>query len=271
MRIAAVFVLFCSAYAAEPDAIPYDGTQISPAETQAFLEKICPGHVIAAGCSVCAAQTGFPNNVENWQLRAIVFGHFLSSTSEGALVTGFGCESHAAGLGGGFLFTKDGASWRKVWYGASEAEDHCKKLTAADGRDLLVCEAQDMHQGFADTFLYVMVPGKTEENGLNIFFSVDDSLGSCVSLPDGAVESGSIESVSFHGTRIVVVAQVGKAIVPQKVLEDCGMSNFQRKPIITTVRRRYEFLFDGQNVTPIPGNPPTEAPVTSWSPATRQK
>jgi len=220
-----------------------------------------------------------PPSAQTWELRTITFGHFLGPASEDALVSGTGCEPHSNGMSGAYLFTRERSSWRKVWYGAGENASDCKKLTGSDGRDFLVCEGQDMHQGVADSFLYLLDagqdPGKREDNTLDIFFGLDDSLGSCTQLPDGTAVSGSIKSVSFspssepHAVRISVTARLGKAAIPAKILYDCNQSDGKIRPKIATVLRRYEFLFDGRKVVLDSKNPPTEhawaiAPQTSF-------
>jgi hypothetical protein len=272
-------VLFVAAfcYGDQWNSIPSDAAKVPPQEAQRFLEIICPGHASATGCTVCPPET--PLSAQTWQLRAVTFGRFLAATSEDALVSGFGCEPHSNLMSGAYLFTKEGPSWRKVWYSPGENAANCKKLYGSDGRDLLVCEASDMHQGVADSFLYLLDPGQDpgsrKDNSLDIFFDVTDSLGSCVMLPDDTTLSGKIESVSFtaasapHAMRITVIARLGKAAVPTEILYACNQSNFKRRPIIATTLRRYQFLFDGKKVVPGHRNPPmhfaaADAPNTSY-------
>ncbi len=238
-----IFVVAAYCHAAQLGAIPSDAAKVSAAEAQQFLEMICPGHASATGCSVCPPETPF--SAQSWNLETITFGHYLGPASEDAFVSGFGCEPHSNGMSGAYLFTKEGSSWRKVWYGAGENASDCKKLTGSDGRDLLVCEGADMHQGVGDWFLYLLDagqdPSKREDNTLDIFFGVDDSLGGCTQLPDGAVVSGAIESVSFspakapHAVRISVTARLGKAAIPAKILSDCYI---KPNPTIAAVRIR---------------------------------
>jgi hypothetical protein len=119
-------------------------------------------------------------------------------------------------------------------------------------------------------------PSKRQEDTLDIFFGLDDSLGGCTELPDGTVLTGAIESVFFspakaHTVRISVTARLGKAAIPAKIMNDCDQSNGKIRPAIATVPRRYEFLFDGRKVVPDAKNPPTKyawavAPLTSYSP-----
>ena len=260
-------------------SIPSDAAKVSPAEVRQFLALICPGHSPAMGCSLCPPE--MPFSAQTWDLRTVTFGHFLTAKSEDALVSGVGCEPHSNGMSGAYLFTKEASSWRKVWYGPGENASDCKRVTASDGRDLLVCEGADMHQGVGESFLYLLDaghdPSKREDNSLDIFFGLYDSLGSCTQLQDGTL-SGKIESVSLipasalGAVRITVTARLGKAVIPDKILYSCNQSDFKRRPTIATVLRRYQFVFDGQKVVPDERNPPTEngwavAPMTSYSAA----
>src|SRR5450432_3343045 len=92
--------------------IPNDAARLPPIEAQSLLKQICPDHAYEAGCEVCPK--GMAGGAGNWELRAIFPAHFLTPFSQDALVSGFGCESHADGVGGSFLFTKKGSSWIRV-------------------------------------------------------------------------------------------------------------------------------------------------------------
>jgi len=128
--------VFCSGGQAE--LIPSDAAKTSPAEARQFVDMICPGQAIAMGCSNCPAETSSGDSGARWKVRTITFGHFLGANSEDALVSGSGCEDHADGYSGAYLLTKQGSSWRKVWYAPAEKAEDCKKLSGSDGRDLLV-------------------------------------------------------------------------------------------------------------------------------------
>lgn len=265
-------------------SIPSDAAHLPATEVQSFLQKICPGETKGAGCAVCPAE--MPPSAQTWDLKAIVLGHFLSFSSEDALVSAFGCESHANGMSGSYLFTRDGSSWRKVRYEAGVNASDCKKLTGLDGRDRLVCAADDMHQGFADEFLYLLDPGRdpstidpmNDTSRGDIFFDVNDSLRSCVKLQDGTVLSGAMERVEFvlleeaRQVRIVVTARLGRAIVPNDVFRKACAAGLSSGLRIATVVRRYEFVFDGQEIVPSDKNPPMRnrtavAPQTSFTTA----
>jgi hypothetical protein len=273
----AVLVLAAICCEGQSNRVLSDAARVPPQEAHHFLELICPGNASADGCAVCPPE--MPQSSQNWQLRTITFGHFQAPNSEDALVAGVGCEDHANLMSGAYLLTKQGPSWRKVRYEPGQNADDCKKLPGSDGRDRLVCLSADMHQGFSDSFLYLMdpgrAPGKPEDNSLDVFLDVTDSLGSCVALPDGTVLSGKIESVSFapssepHTVRITVDTRLGKAVIPEKIMSACSGSASKPKLTVATVAQRYEFLFDGQKTVPLPGNPmtqngTTDAPITSY-------
>jgi len=242
-------------------AIRSDAAQLPPSEAQNLIELICPGEAGASSCAVCPQGMAFSD--QRWGLRSITFGHFVSAGSEDALISGFGCESHADGDSGSFLLSKDG-SWRKVRYLQGMNAFHCKKLTGSDSRDCLVCASDDMHFGVADSFLYLLDPGRDPATldplddttrGVS-FFAVDDSLGGCVTYPKGFVQSGSIDRVEFaalrapHQVRIIVFARLGKAMVPDGVLKracESGIPNLK----LATVLRRYEFIFNGSKIAPV--------------------
>jgi hypothetical protein len=258
------------------DWIRSDAARLSPPEVHGFLELICPGNTSASGCAVCPQDTSSPGGV--WNLRAITLGHFVSPASEDVLISGFGCESHADGWSGTFLFTKDGSSWRRVRYLQGMNAFDCKKLPGSDDRDRLVCAAGDMHFGVADSYLYLLDPGRDPatldplddtSRGVS-FFAVDDSLGGCVTYPKGFVQSEAIDRVEFmalptkHHVRIAVFARLGKAMVPEDVLQKACESG-QPDLKLATVSRRYEFIFNGRNIVPLRSNPSLDAPRTSYS------
>ncbi len=254
-----------------------DAAQLPAAEVQGFLELICPGQTSDSGCKVCPKDTAFtpPASTQTWDLKAIITGHFVSLTSDDALVSGMGCEPHAARMSGSYLFTRDGSAWRKVRYEAGVNAFDCKKMTGLDSRDRLVCAANDMHQGFGDEFLYLLDPGNDASGG-DIFFDVGDGLQSCVRLPDGTVLSGAIERVEFvpleldRQVRIVATARLGRAVVPNDIFRKACAPGLPNGLRLTTVLRRYGFVFDGQEIVPAADNPPLSnrsavAPRTSYT------
>jgi hypothetical protein len=258
--------------------IPSDAAHLPSSEVQSLLSLICPNQAAASGCEACPQDT--TGGAEKWELRAIYLGHFLSPSSQDALVSGFGCEPHSDGVGGSYLLTGSGSSWTKIRYVAGLIAWDCKKLAGADGRDRLVCGLVDGNQGHMSSSLSLADPGvdltKTDtlerqfERGYELdnrgvgFFGVEDTTGAM----EPRVQREFIERVEFEKAageqvRIDVSARAGWADVPSGVVEKAAAA--QGPPVIVaTVPQQYDFVFDGTEIHPAPNNP-KDAPQTSYS------
>jgi hypothetical protein len=265
----------------EPEKwIPSDAARLSPSATERLLVQICPGHSNESGCDVCPKDTS--GGAEKWEIKTVFSGHFVSLSSEDALVSGSGCESHGDDFGGSFLLTKHGLSWHKVRYVAGLIAFDCHKLTGSDGRDRLICGQSDTWFGDQVSSVCIHDPGvdliKTDtldaqfarghalDNRGDCFFHVEDTTGGM----GKSFQRGFIQRVEFAGiasrrqTRIVVFVRLGRANVPEEVVMN-GAKGAGPNPNIATLPRRYEFTFDGAKVLPAPNNPPLQFPVTSYS------
>jgi hypothetical protein len=265
----------------EPEKwIPSDAARLSPSATKGLLVQVCPGHNNDSGCDVCPKDAN--SGAGKWELKAVFPGHFVSPSSEDALVSGSGCESHADDFGGSFLLTKQGLSWHKVRYVAGLIAFDCHKLTGSDGRDRLICGKADSWQGDqvssvcihdpgvdlieTDTLDAQFARGHALDNRGDCFFGVEDTTGGMAE----SFQRGFIQRVEFagipltHRTRIVVFARMGRANVPEEVVTK-GATGAGPNPTVATLPRRYEFTFDGAKVLPAPNNPPLQPPVTSYS------
>ena len=265
----------------EPEKwIPSDAARLSPLATERLLVQICPGQSSESGCDVCPKDTNSPGG--RWEIKAVFSGHFVSRSSEEALVSGSGCASHGNDFGGSFLLTKHGLSWRKVRYVAGLIAFDCHKLTGSDGRDRLICGQSDSWMGDEVSSVCLHDPGvdltKTDtpdaqfargfalDNRGDCFFHVEDATGGM----GKSFQRGFIQRVGFAGmasrrqTRILVFARLGRASVPEEVVIKSA-TGAAPGPRIATLPRRYEFAFDGAKVLPAPNNPPMQFPVTSYS------
>lgn len=91
---ALILLVTACCHAAQFGVIPSDAVKVSPAETQHFLDMICPGQnsapgaeraaigITAAGCTPCPEPEEMPQSPQTWQLRTITFG--LLAPSAGA-------------------------------------------------------------------------------------------------------------------------------------------------------------------------------------------
>jgi hypothetical protein len=258
----------------EPEKwIPSDAARLSPSATKGLLVQICPGHSNESGCDVCPKDTG--GGREKWEIKAVFSGHFVSPSSEDALISGSGCASHADDFGGSFLLTKQGLSWHKVRYVAGLIAFDCHKLTGSDARDRLICGQADSWQGDeyssvcihdpgvdlikTDTLVAQFARGYALDNRGDCFFGVEDTTGGV----GKSFQREFIQRVEFaglpskHQTRIVVFTRLGRASVPEEVGRKAA-SDAGPNLNIGTLPRRYEFVFDGARVQAVP-------PLTSYS------
>jgi hypothetical protein len=181
-----LLVVVCCCFGQETPKWIHSDAVDDPVKVGSMLEKICPG------CQICpegSARVG-----ERWEVRSIFLGHFLSPLSEDALVSGFGCESHADSWGGSILLTKAQSSWRQIRYVPGMIAYDCKKLTGSDGRDRLACGNSDAHQGYAYSRLYLIDPAAVSSDVQGVeFFRVEDTMGAGENLR----ETGIIDRVTF--------------------------------------------------------------------------
>lgn len=91
-----------------------------------------------------------------WQADGLLFGHFLSPTSEDVAINCYACENHPDLWGGTLLLTKRSGEWQPVWYRAGIITRHCRRVTLATGRQILFCEEPDGGMGHRFHLLYLV-------------------------------------------------------------------------------------------------------------------
>jgi len=131
-----------------------------------------------------------------WEADGVIFGHFLSPTSEDAAINCFGCESHPSLFGGTLLLTKKAGDWIAVWYMSGIITRHCRRVSLATGRQILFCEATDGGMGHSFHMLYT-VDFTTPQFAWDSVVLMADSYNS---LMHGGVQTQSIDRVSFEET-----------------------------------------------------------------------
>ena len=128
-----------------------------------------------------------------WEADGILFGHFLSPTSEDVVISCFGCEGHPELFGGTLLLTKNSGEWKPVWYKPGVITRHCRRMSLATGRQILFCEETDGGMGHAIHGLYIVDLTKPTFAWNNIVFMAD----SYSSLMLGGVQKQFIDRVVF--------------------------------------------------------------------------
>ncbi|MEX2260464.1 MAG: hypothetical protein WD696_00855 [Bryobacteraceae bacterium] len=128
-----------------------------------------------------------------WKADGILFGHFLSPTSEDVAINCFACEGHPSLWGGTLLLTKKSGEWQPVWYKAGVVTRHCRRVSLATGRQILFCEETDGGMGHSIHGLYI-VDFKTPKFAWRSVVLMADSYSDPML---GGVQTQSIDRVSF--------------------------------------------------------------------------
>lgn len=157
----------------------------------------CGGHASvddkkAIACSTCPPGSDFAGTSNGpdagWNNSGVLTGSFTAPGMDEALMRASGCESHANNMGGDFLFRRDGSRWSLVRYAKSAiADDKCLKAMWGEGRDAVICQTGDMHQGIASSGVQLMTfdavqPTQTIDKDLYRkvnFVVAEDSSGNC--------------------------------------------------------------------------------------------
>ena len=130
---------------------------------RALAQLTCPvplrsGQGDSITCDACptgsdfAPRAGDPASAHEgwWTLTDTVLGHFSAPGADEAVLHAEGCESHADGLGGDFLLRRQQGDWHVVRYVHALPGSRCHALRMSSGRDALLCQTSDMHQGIIE-------------------------------------------------------------------------------------------------------------------------
>ncbi len=181
-----------------------------------------------------------------WEADGVIFGHFLSPTSEDAAVNCFACDGHAELNGGTLLLTRKSGQWAPVWYKAGVITRHCRRISLATGRQILLCEETDGGMGHSLHGLYTV-------DFTNPKFAWDRALLIADSYSDtmlGGVQTQSIERVAFEDAgpgevRVRVYARHGRAKLP-------NADEAERLPIPKVSSYEIDFRLVGETFTLAP-------------------
>ena len=249
---------------------PDDSQDPKQAGGAELLEAVCPGHVMVGkevACKIaCPEFTAMKGYDLDWGIARITRGHFLSPTSEDAVLSMSGCEPHALNFGGTILLTRSTGNWTKLWYKGGVPTEKCHRGKLQGARDILVCLGEWGAQGGVSMELYVedlLAPKEAlmADHGPT-FFGVDDTVSTCGENPEEEsktfpISRGWIERVEFqnaadgwllglsvfgrYGERSMTVAQV-KACINEQVPGQTHRGLSFNPP---TNPYRVDFKFDG--------------------------
>jgi hypothetical protein len=135
---------------------PAVAADLKNVDIRPMLEAACSGKAYFGrgkdgqenGCSTSPPRSGDPGPGEV-SLQAVTFGHFISATSDDAILSTLGCEPHSFYFGGSFLLTKRTGTWQLLGYHSRVITEKCHTLNTKSGRQMLVCSHYFGGQGAA--------------------------------------------------------------------------------------------------------------------------
>jgi hypothetical protein len=136
---------------------------LSRAEADLLLSDFCGNKLLVdpglgLTCSTRTLPTAaFADIMDNsFHPEGVIYGHFLSDTSDDAVVNGSSFETHPALWGGTLLLTRTDGVWHPLWYKSSVITRFCRKLLTPSGRHILLCEEEDAGMGAQVHYLYAL-------------------------------------------------------------------------------------------------------------------
>jgi hypothetical protein len=195
-------------------------------------------------------------------------GHFLSPTSEDAVLFEGGCETHQELYGGAALLTRRSQRWKMLWYRPGVIGERCHKVALRDRREILVCLDSNPNGGFNAIFLHtedLLNPNAAADMGFpGAFFALLDTSDCCSRGDDPSagdeVSWGAIEEVEFGKSTaagpppITVTATFAKGKWTAEALSARGKGRRREFEAYLPPLKRYriDFVFDGHDYKPAP-------------------
>ncbi len=250
-----IVVLTMSSHAQATEEIP-GARQIDRSAMQEVCESNATIEVDPKGtfqCTVCPSYTDFQgNNRESFDLQAVYQGHFSAKNAEQLLLVMAGCESHASGLGGSILLTRDRTIWKKSGYFKGDKPLECLSFKSRDGLDRLACFAGDAHFGTASYWINAV---SYKDNSLHVDPLLQDiGANTAGGFPAAGYcyeqEINKFEKLPSDSGFTVRVTQ-SRGLAPPAAEGSCGETEIPMEPAQTV---NLTFQFDGDHFVLTPGS-----------------
>ncbi len=197
-------------------------------------------------------------------------GSFTRPGTRELAVTFQGCEPHSLNYGGTALYRELDGRWAFAGYATGFAASRCQPYRLSSGRDVLICEFSDAHQGSGATrvFIYDFAPpDRTCWTPLADF--VDDT-SLCEGEPGKPLTWSALDRVNLvdvNGDGILDLRLQGRerSGVPSAAFGRSCMALLRRGRAPTPAERSatlsllgplkslsYDFISDGRHFTPTP-------------------
>jgi hypothetical protein len=254
------------------EIFPSDGRAPQPADAE-FLRAVCPAQVDGTSCGGCpkftlARQNPGLSDFGPLTVDAVTRGHFLSPTSEDAVLSVTGCvpPPDIYGLRTTILLTRSSRGWKMLWYSLFVSTSQCHKLLRRDRREILVCMDEGNNHGEEWTALTTedfARPSHSFQSFRQPFFVLRKN--SAKGFPDPEDVGvpffwGCVEKVEFGKNTasgpppITVTANFVKGVWTAELIDETNRPNSLSPPL---KRYRIEFIFDGQDYKPTPASAAT--------------
>jgi len=245
------------AFSADDDTpdTPFAQIPLTFDDETAMANLACGGHARLddkkqLSCKVCPQGADFAGEdsaMGGWTDSGVLEGSFTAPNMDEALMRTNGCESHANNMGGDFLFRRNGGKWSLVRYASgANADNTCLKSPWADGRDAVICQSEDMHQGVASNAVQLMTfdeaspkrpPNQDAYRKVN-FVVTEDGSANCGALmrnPDmlqfDHIDRASLVPTNTSRPSVRVKVTLARA-KPEKGSKDCPITQPQSYTVV---------------------------------------
>ncbi len=134
----------------------YDSRAEESLSKKEALELLCPTlEEEPCSCRTFRYQTSFSDMDEKIKIDSVHVGHFSSPSRLEAIVITEGCEPHVSLWGGYVLFKYRNGEWHPTEYKTPRPGTKCATLPARSGKNYLLCEYRDMHQGYVSSGIWL--------------------------------------------------------------------------------------------------------------------
>lgn len=211
---------------------------LSAADATAILSGFCAEFVrrvegVGLTCSTQKLGPAFSDIVDaEFHPEGVIYGHFLSATSEDVVVSGWSAETHPDLWNGTLLLTKSSGTWKPLWYKSAVLTHSCGKAAMPSGREVLFCEAED--GGMGHVFHYVFwvdltAPVIWQESLLSV---ADSYTSSCV------VRHQEVQRVTWDDSNRILVIEIRTPQWRRTSRETCaGDPRPMKRPPLTLTRQ----------------------------------
>ena len=147
----------------------------------------------ACSCKTFRYQTSFSDMDEKIEIESLHIGHFSSPTKRETIAITYGCEPHVSLWGGYVLFEYKNGIWQPRGYKVPRPGTKCLTVPARSGKDYLLCEYMDMHQGYVSSGLWLYTLRNRELKSIQTIYEGGSNEGR-VEADDKSFYDNTIES-----------------------------------------------------------------------------